>query len=255
MNLIDASSAPVTLVGIDLAWGEVRPDGISVLHFENGILEPITSAKITLSQGDESLFSCLDEIPSQNLVLAAIDAPVVGPNLTGSRPVDRACSRLFRKEEAGCHPVNRSLCVRPFRIAEQFAKRGFAITSDISRASRLLTEVYPHPAMIRWFDLSKTIKYKKGRVAERHREYQRYQDHFQRFLESQIPELLAFSEIQNRLNSPWSKNEEDQLDSLFSAMIGWWHLRHEGKQSEVLGDDSTGFILIPNPSSNLVPLT
>ena len=39
-----------------------------------------------------------------------------------------------------------------------------------------MIEVFPHPAMVRWFALEKTIKYKKGRVSAKKVEFARYQE-------------------------------------------------------------------------------
>jgi predicted RNase H-like nuclease len=50
-------------------------------------------------------------------------------------------------------------------------------------------EVYPHPAMIRWFGLERILKYKRGTVAERRREFRRYQSLLHSCLQFRFPEL------------------------------------------------------------------
>ncbi|MDF1850559.1 MAG: DUF429 domain-containing protein [Verrucomicrobiales bacterium] len=249
MNQSDWHLRSVTVLGIDLAWGDRNPDGIVSLRFPHGVLAPPEGFEVSLVRGDSSLLNFVDARTS-DLVFAAVDAPTIGPNETGSRPVDRICSRLFRSSEAGCHPVNRTLCQRPFRIAKAFQERGFQLSSDLTRGSHLLAEVYPHPAMIRFFGLAKTIKYKRGPVANRRVEFSRYQDLTRQLLAIQFSELSHLSPVETLLSEPWSKGIEDQLDALFSSLIGWWHLHHLGASSECLGDEKTGTILLPNPETS-----
>ena len=55
------------------------------------------------------------------------------------------------------------------------------------------------------------------------------------------------AELLSLLDLPWTKDVEDQTDAFFCALIGYWHWLHRGEKSEVLGDLSTGFMLIPRP--------
>lgn len=238
---------PVTLIGVDLAWGDRNPDGLVSLRFPAGVTSAPESIEVSLTQGDDEFLSSIRMKEETELIFVAIDAPTIGPNKTGSRPVDQECSQLFRREEAGCHPVNRNLCQRPFRIAEALREQGFELSSDLSRGPRLLAEIYPHPAMIRFFGIPRTIKYKRGRVAERREEFSRYQDLTRALLRSQFPTLTLNDFLEMLLSDPWNKGTEDQLDAFFSSLIGWWHLRYLGRQSQQLGNEETGTILLPNP--------
>ena len=56
--------------------------------------------------------------------------------------------------------------------------------------------------------------------------------------------------IQELIAQPWSKKNEDQIDALICALVGYWHWKHEGKQTEILGDLDSGFIVVPK-SCNL----
>lgn len=242
-------NSPVTLFGVDLAWGERNPDGVASIRFPEGAASAPEPPEIALVQGDSQLFEFIRERMKNDSVFVAIDAPTIGPNETGSRPADRECSRLFRKEEAGCHPVNRRLCQRPFRIAEALGSQGFQLTSDLSRGPRLLAEVYPHPAMIRFFGIAKTIKYKRGNVARRREEFSRYQGLTRRLVRNAFSDLPQSASVDVLLSESWNKGIEDQLDAFFSSLIGWWHLRHLGEKSQQLGEEETGTILLPNPSA------
>ncbi len=108
-----------------------------------------------------------------------------------------------------------------------------------------MAEVYPHPAMVRMFGLPRIIKYKKGSVAERRKEFQRLQGLMRRLMRRSFPKLRLGKEATDLLRQKWSKPVEDRTDALFCALIGMWHWMHRGKRSEVIGDRKTGFILLP----------
>jgi len=95
---------------------------------------------------------------------------------------------------------------------------------------------------VNWFSLEKTIKYKRGSVEARRWEFQRYQQLFVSFLQKEFPSLKLPDElaIQNR-----TKQSEDLLDASLCAVIGLWHLHYDGKKSQILGDLTTGQMVIP----------
>jgi predicted RNase H-like nuclease len=234
--------ATTRILGIDLAWGDRRPDGISVWEARSR-----NAAKILhtgLVHGDTELLDAIARWAGAGPVLITIDGPIVCPNATGSRPVDRLTHQLFGQFHAGAHPSNSTRCVRPPRIASMLRDRGFAIGHDTAAHSRLVAEVYPHPAMVRLFGLERVVKYKRGRVAEKRAEFRRYQDLFRRCLAQDFPEVDA-SAAMPLLGEPWTKDIEDKTDALFCALIGWNHLRHRGRQSDIIGELDSGFILLP----------
>ena len=238
------------LIGIDLAWGERNPDGVTVLPFGEGLTRPMTSPPTTFNtRSDEELFAALISADGANRVLVAVDAPLICPNSEGSRPVDREVTSRFGRHDAGCYPGNQRLCRRPLRIAAGLAARGFAITTDPGRGARIAFEVYPHPATIQLFGIDKTIKYKKGLVATKREAFSRYQDCLRRCLARELPELLDSAPHRALLETPWRKPIEDQTDSLLCALIAFLHLRFGGDRTEVIGNDETGHILLPRPIS------
>lgn len=231
------------ILGIDLAWGRKMPDACVPLIMEG---EDLIIGSPSYTHGDAALLETVDGYcTTDTQVLIALDAPTLCQNTTGSRPVDKECNQHFRKYEAGCHPVNLNLCARPLELAETLEGRGFLHTWK-TEESRILMEVYPHPAMIRFFQLEKTIKYKRGTVAQKKSAFQEYQALFSEWLEKEWSPLPLPSTFTDALSEPWSKETEDILDAHLCAFIGLWHLK--GKGSQVLGDDQTGFMVIPNPA-------
>jgi len=113
------------------------------------------------------------------------------------------------------------------------------------KGKKTAAEVYPHSAMVRMFGLPRIVKYKKGSVAERRKEFRRLQRLLRSCLRNKFPQLKLNPETRELLREKWSKPVEDRTDGLFCALIGLWHWMHQGRKSEVIGDRKTGFILLP----------
>jgi predicted RNase H-like nuclease len=231
----------IRIAGVDLAWGERRPDGFCVLEANRQCARVLA---LGLSRGDDELLALLDEYLKDAPAFIAMDAPIVCPNLTGARPVDRLTHVHFGRFKSGAHPANLTRCRRPPRVAAKLVARGF--TLGVSGA-RVLAEVYPHPAMVRLFGLSERIAYKRGRVEMRRREFRRLQKELRVGLATHFPALEVSAELSRLLRAPWTKNVEDQTDAFFCALIGYWHWLHRGRRTQMLGDLVTGFILVPQP--------
>lgn len=231
------------IIGIDLAWGDKKPDGVCVIRSHGSSSAILNYA---YPQGDEELFRWIKPIAEKHRnIFVTIDAPIICPNRTGTRPVDRLTHTMFHREHAACHPANLTKCPRPPRILEKLRKLGFQSGWNINGQSKVVAEVYPHPAMVRLFKLDRIVKYKKGTVVERRKEFKRLQRLLKNCLQKCFPFLALDKETVALLSKPWSKPIEDQTDALFCAMIGLWHVYHRGTMSEVIGDLQTGFILLP----------
>ncbi len=245
------------LIGLDLAWGEKNSDGVCFIRYD-AARRRARLLGYDYPQGDRALVAAITgQLRPDEPALAAIDAPIVCPNLTGTRPVDRLTHTLFHREHAACHPANLTKCPRPPRIlARLAADLGFAAgwslpPNEIRKskieapAPRLAAEVYPHPAMVRLFRLPRIIKYKKGPVAARRLEFRRLQRLLTALLATEFPFLALDADTPALLATPWTKPVEDRTDALFCALLALWHVHHAGTRSEVLGDLASGFILLP----------
>ncbi len=231
------------IFGVDLAWGEKKPDGLAWITATGDSAHVRESA---LTHGDGALVEWITQrVGKRDRALVMVDAPLVIPNRTGARPVDKLTHVLFRKQHAGCHPAYLDKCPRPPRVAALFEKEDFAVGWKIDVAKKLIAEVYPHPAMVRLFGLERIIKYKRGRVDEKREEFTRLQRLLRRCLKEDFPNLELDVATRKLLRQRWTKPVEDETDGLFCALIGLWHWQHRGKHTQVLGDVKTGFILVP----------
>ncbi|MFM7817521.1 MAG: DUF429 domain-containing protein, partial [Verrucomicrobiota bacterium] len=72
------------ILGLDLAWGDRNPDGVALLEVTDTSARLVDSRRV---QGDEALLGWIEQsAPRSEPALLLIDAPVVCPNATGSRP-------------------------------------------------------------------------------------------------------------------------------------------------------------------------
>lgn len=234
------------IVGIDLAWGEAKSDGVCFIRRRR---EAAWVEGYAYPQGDDALVAAIVEImPQANPTFLAIDAPIVCPNPTGSRPVDRAITSMFWREHAGCHPANATRCPRPARVLAALARLGFVAGTDLRAASRLASEVYPHPAMVRLFGLPRILGYKRKPrrpLAHCAAEFARFQRLTADLVSRAFPALELDDATRALLRAPLTKKNEDLLDAFFCALIGLWHVQHRGRRSEIVGDLETGFVLLP----------
>jgi predicted RNase H-like nuclease len=128
-------------------------------------------------------------------------------------------------------------------------KNGFLVGWEPLVGKKTAAEVYPHPAMVRMFGLPRIVKYKKGSVLERRKEFGRLQKLIRKILREKFSKLEMGEETKRLLREPWTKPVEDRTDALFCALIGLWHWMYQGRKSEVIGDKRTGFILLPESPS------
>jgi len=124
---------------------------------------------------------------------------------------------------------------------------------EIKSRKKIAAEVYHRPAMVRLFKLPRIVKYKRGRVVERRKEFRRLQQLMRKLISTELPFLSLTSETHSLLRSSWSKSVEDKTDALFCALMGLWHLYYRGRRREVIGNLRTGFILLPEDLREVFP--
>ncbi|WP_036481490.1 DUF429 domain-containing protein [Myxosarcina sp. GI1] len=243
-------------IGIDFGW--VSGDsGLCCLEWHNNklkILELTTKAEIT------EILTWIDRHVSDNEpALIAVDAPTIIPNQTGTRLPDKLTHKYFGRYHAGCYPanLNRPFADRTTSFGLSLSARNFihAPAIEAQKLGRYQIEVYPHPAIVNLFGLQKILKYKKGKLADRKTELIKLRDYIVNQLPLLEPSLAILDTetslknlvpiIDDKITGKELKAIEDRLDSSICAYVGayWWYW---GKSKNlVLGDVSTGYIVVP----------
>lgn len=241
-------------LGIDLGW-KSQPSGLCYLELINGKLE---LQDLDRKDAIADILVWIDNcVKAEESAIIAVDAPTLIPNATGSRLPDKLTHKYFGKYHAGCYPANLGLAFAPRTVDFGLAleSRGFlhAPTMEVQRLGRYQIEVFPHPAIVQLFGLERILKYKKGKVGDRHVELTKLYSYIKDILPTLEPSLKvnkAFYDgemlLARNCTGKILKALEDKLDSVICAYVGayWWYWGEQ--RNLVLGDRSTGYIVIPN---------
>ena len=238
-----------TYLGIDLAWAARAKTGLAALD-EEGRLVASTSV-VT----DDEIAAFVDE-HGHGTAVAAIDAPLIVPNATGSRVPERLITQEFGRYNAGAYPSNRSRPLFDPPRGETLCQR-FGWDRDPGtppgRDRSVAIEVYPHPAMVVLFALATVLPYK----AKRGRGLEGLQTAFLSLLDHME---AACDEPLRLTSSPrWAQirvavasagrvadldRVEDEVDAVLCAYLAW--LWGTGSPTmRVLGDVDSGYIVVP----------
>ena len=238
-------------IGIDLGWRS-QPSGLCCLEWIDGQLQLLD---LDRKEAIADILTWIDQsVQPDEPAIIAVDAPTLIPNATGSRLPDKLSHKYFSKYHAGCYPANKNLpfADRTINFGLELESRGFAHAPTIEpqKLGRYQIEVFPHPAIVNLFNLERILKYKKGRINERRLELIKLQNYIIDILPSFSPPLCSLrlggsftSEIPT--TGAALKAVEDKLDSLICAYVAayWWYWGEQ--RNLVLGDVSTGYIIIP----------
>lgn len=213
-------------IGLDLAWSPRNRTGAAILQGDT-----VLAYTGQLGSNEEILAFVAPYLQDDASAIIAIDAPLRVPNSTGTRFCDQALSAEWRRFEAGALPANRRLLafageVRGEALVTLLARHyGFVECAPLpqQREGRYLCEVFPHPSHVRFFGLSKTLKYKArpGRsLHERLAEFVRYQQ-LLGTLQQATPPLFGMDELLavnlQGLTGRALKAYEDTLDAITCA--------------------------------------
>ena len=246
------------MIGIDLAWGRRNTTAAVALERQGDAGTFVVVAEAEALTDDESILDFVRQTDTGGGILVGIDAPLDVPNETGERPVEAALRRCFGRYQAGAHPANRRLYggdIRGERLAVRLEEE-FAIPNDFQFAVgdpdvRRCIEVFPHPAQVVLFGLTRTLKYKAraGRdLASRHAEFARFVEGL-KSLDKQTPALRSPDWLEPPaidLRGMKLKRYEDRLDALVCAYVAayFWYWG-EGDRCTVIGDRKTGYVVTP----------
>ncbi|MCU0493647.1 MAG: DUF429 domain-containing protein [Chloroflexaceae bacterium] len=244
-------------IGLDLAWSARNRSGAAVIRGDGcgGRL-----AHVALLSDDESILGYVLRHAGDGPAIVTVDAPLWVPNATGRRPAEAEIAQAFGRYQAGAHPANRGLLarhgvVRGEALVQALAAHGFSHASAIAAGAtgRLVTEVFPHPAMVAIFGLARTLKYKakpNRSAAERLAAWQTYQRHMAGLAQADPPlhglDSLLVQDVAT-MNGRQLKDYEDQMDAVFCAYIGLYALRWGTSRCRTFGTMEEGYIFTPVP--------
>ncbi|WP_158277207.1 DUF429 domain-containing protein [Serinibacter arcticus] len=240
-------------LGLDLAWSARNASGIAVVDATGRLIDSATVIS------DDDVAAWLSPHLA-DLAVVAVDAPLVVPNATGSRPVERELTRAYRSADAGTYPSNRTNPLfdppRGETLATRFGWRIGTARPSLDTSAAVVPaaciEVYPHPAMVGLFGLDRVIPYKprSTRTIEDRRVslgvLMAHLEALEPLALAGHPRWRAHRATLATASRPVDlKRLEDELDGIFCAHLAW--LWGTGSTAlRVWGDDVDGFIVAPD---------
>ncbi|GEK22950.1 DUF429 domain-containing protein [Cellulomonas xylanilytica] len=246
-----------TYLGIDLAWAARAKTGMAALDADGRLV-----ASTSVVTDDE--IAAFVATHTSGTVVAAIDAPLIVPNATGSRMAEQLVSREFGPYNAGAYPSNRSRPLFDPPRAETLCRR-FGWDPDPAtppgQDRSVAIEVYPHPAMVVLFALSTVLPYKarRGRDVDGLRTaFVSLLDHLERACDEPLRLTTSprWAEIRVAVTSAGRivdlDRVEDEVDAVLCAYLAWlWGTG--SPMMRVVGDVDSGYIVVPG-SPSVAPL-
>lgn len=233
----------MTHLGIDLAWSSRGRTGLAAVSDAGAFLDSTTAVS------DEAIDDWVRRLEDVRVV--AIDAPLVVPNATGSRPCEKAIGAAFGRYDAGAYPSNRANPLfDPPRGLALSERHGWTVDPGSSHRP-LALEVYPHPGMVGLFRLPRVLPYKARRhrsVASRREALLDLCDRLEalpRLGLSTHPRWRALRDSVGAATRPFHLGRvEDEIDAVFCAHLAWvWD--NEPGALQVYGDADEGYIVAP----------
>lgn len=246
-------------VGIDLAWHNNRnPSGVAVIEMANNRANLSYASSNFRSHRD--ILDFLNTIDSCNVVIA-IDAPLIITNEIGQRPCETEIGKKFGEFDASAHSSNRTLFPNPasMQLVQQLGLLGYSHNvdpnNDTKRNGKWIFEVYPHPAQVVLFELSKIIKYKRGTVQDRKNGLATLRQNIIKLFPLGLPSITINPESNlfidiNGLKGKRIKAYEDTLDAIVCAYLAYHYWEYGYLRNEMIGSMQQGYIINPTKKLN-----
>jgi predicted RNase H-like nuclease len=237
-------------LGIDFGW-HGKPSGLAALEWNNRSLHLLTIDR--LAEFDDIL-AWIDTTGRGGPAVVAVDGPTIITNASGMRAADRLMHVHFGRFHAGCYPANlsRPYAARTVALGDALEQRGFehSVAVPARKAGCYQLEVHPHSAMVQLFDLPRILKYKKGRLADRRLELERYRGLMLSRLPRLCPPVTEFGLPELPHTGAAMKDIEDRLDAVICAYIAahWWYWGTA--RNQVCGTRNEGYIVVPHRHSS-----
>jgi predicted RNase H-like nuclease len=245
----------VSIVGFDSAWTDnpKAPGAVCSIQVNR---ESASFRAPSLASFDNALAFIREEQAVVDLCLVALDQPTIVPNTTSMRPVDRVAASVISWLGGGVQPANRSKTGMFDDAAPIWSfKRTLGAVEDpeLARTAThglFLMEVFPALALasleLAFFGRLKAPRYNPAR-----RKTFRIADWWAVIAAVRVYAARAtIAGVEEWLDSLTSrerphKSDQDKLDALVCALVGYHWLVRDRCDSIMIGDLSFGYMVAP----------
>lgn len=245
-----------SIIGFDSAWTDQvkAPGAVSIIRVLEG--RPPEFVTPRLSNFAQALTIIEAEKRQFDRCFIALDQPTIVPNLSGSRPVDKVAASLISWVGGGVQPANRSKKGMFDDDAPVWAFKSALGAREDPEGARdagsgvFIAEVFPALALpslaVEFCGRLMGPRYNPGR-----RKTFRI-EHWNAVLtcvgvagEAQgLSDLSRWCET-HRLAATPTKSDQDLLDGVLCALIGYIWLFEPRERSMMIGDLDTGYMITP----------
>lgn len=195
---------------------------------------------------DVKLLKSIDEIVkeiqkySEYKLHIGVDAPLVIPNETGNREIEKKFNKDFARYKISMLPANRKLLTKyspNIRSEELFLKLSKLGFKRDFKADKVIFEVYTHSTIAMCFNNHKILPYKrkKGRDIE----FIKAQlNIYKKYLQKVVKTHKIFKEDISTCRGQKLKDYEDKLDAITCSYCMYYCKNNEAKFYEVDGVDT-----------------
>lgn len=248
-----------SVIGFDSAWtDQVRaPGAIALIRVHADGTRSFVPPRLVRFAGALEAIAAEAAISARRFV--ALDQPTIVPNLTGARPVDRVAASVISWVGGGVQPANRSKIGMFDDAAPIWAFKRELKASDDGRAARaavsglFIAEVFPALALP---SLDAGFCGRKLRPCynpERRKTFRLEDWHRVLAVVESTARALDLNEVagwcrhhagDDPARRP-GKGEQDLLDAVICALIGYIWLYAPAERSMMIGDLERGYMITP----------
>ena len=245
----------ICIIGFDSAWTDnIRARGaVCALVVGNG--EAVKFKPPCQASFKEALEFINRERRACDNCLVALDQPTIVPNTTGGRPADRVAGSLIGFIGGGVQPANRSRVGMFDEGAPIWRfKRDLGATEDpeVSRKAEhgiFIVEVFPALALpvfeVAFNGFRQGPKYNPARKTFRSHDWDAVIETVARYARGGRIEGVAAWTRELAARGPPRKADQDQLDAVLCALIGYHWRAKPRAESIMIGDLMSGYMISP----------
>lgn len=243
-----------SIIGFDSAWTD-KPNAPGALCIIRSDESGLAFVEPQLTSFDQALAVIRQECARSEFCFVAVDQPTIVPNQSSVRPVERVAASVISWVGGGVQPANRSKIgmfdddapIWRFKTALGAIENPEAARTSLS--GLYIAEVFPALALLS-FEETFFARLKAPRYNPARRKTFRLSD-WQEVLSA----VAAFARLRGlddvarwcedlTLHSP-RKADQDKLDSVICALVGWLWCSQSRDQSVMVGDLMHGYMISP----------
>lgn len=245
----------VRVIGFDSAWTDNKNSRGAICALVVGKDRATTFVPPQHASFDEALAFITTQRNAGGTCIVAIDQPTIVPNNAGCRPVDRVAGSVVSFIGGGVQPANRSKtgmfdnAAPIWRFKKQLNATENPEMSRTAKSGLFIVEVYPYLALAalnrKFWGRGSGPKYNPANKKFREHDWRAVIETITSYARTAgIDELETWLRHFAGNTSP-RKPDQDRLDSVLCALVGYHWREKLRTDSVMIGDLTNGYMIAP----------